>query len=321
MDYSAVLKNSGRTLWRYRMLWLLGLLLISANLPSLVITHLYMRFVLSFPNRIFTAVEPDDLFQPILDVILNPTVVIAAILGLFFVFALVWIISTIGETALIKSVSDYRDGRSHAFGEMLSYGVRLLARIIAIDTVLFLPLFLIVLFMLLAVGGGLIGSISTLTQPGATPDDLGSIGLVVGLVVMLLIILAVPVTLVTMLFRTVAIRSAIIEDLPTRPSIRRAWALIRSKIGQIIILVLLLYAVSYAIGMVTSVIIMPVGMGGSFIFTSSFSSGQLLSQGVIDAFLILVGLFSLISLIPNMFYRIFASAVWTLAYREWQEVD
>lgn len=321
MDYSGVFKDSGRTLWRYKTLWLLGLLLISSSLPGLVVSHYYIRFILSFPNRLFTAVEPEDFFQPILDVILNPTVVIAAILGFFFIFALVWIISTIGETALVKSVADYRDGRTRTFGEMLSYGVKLLVRIIAIDTVLFLPLFLIALLVLLAIGGGLIGGISALTKPGVNPDDLGSIGLLVGAIVMLLFILSIPITILTLLFRTVAIRSAILEDLPTRPSIRRAWELIRGKIGQIIIVALLLYAVSYAVGMLTSVIIMPIGMGGSFIFTSSFSRGQLLSQGTIDAFLILISLFSLISLIPNMFYRIFSSAVWTLAYREWQKVD
>lgn len=317
MDYTGVFKRSGLAVWRYKLLWLLGLLLMVGTLPSLIATHYYIRFVFSIPDRIVNSADPDRFFLELADTFLDPTFAIAAVLVLFLVFAIIWIITTIGEAALIRSVADYADGRTYTFAQMLSIGTKLLVRIIAIDTVIFFPLFLILLVILLTVGAGLIGGILQLAQGGSDPGDLGPIFLLVALFVMFLIALAVPVTILSLMFRVVAFRSAVLEDLTTRPSIRRAWELIRAKIGQIIVVFLLLYAVSYAIGMVTSILVMPIGFGSSFIFTNAMTQNQLPSQSMIDTFLVLMTVVSLIGLIPNMFYRIFYSAVWTMTYREW----
>jgi hypothetical protein len=120
------------------------------------------------------------------------------------------------------------------------------------------------------------------------------------------------------MLRVVAFRSAVLEDLPTRPSIRRAWALIRVKVRQIIIVALLLYAVSYVVGMITSLLVLPFSFGGMFIMMQSFSAGPGPQFGNLDGFVTLITAASVIGILPNMIYRVFASAVWTMAYREWQ---
>ena len=262
--------------------------------------------------------NPDSLIDPIANLFFNPALLFGGMIGLFFVFILIWIISTIGEVSLIKGVSDFDSGLSSSLGEMLSAGVKLLVRIIAIDTVIFFPLFLILLFQLLAIGGGMIGGFAFLAQPGNNPDELLPIAAVVGLILLFLTILAIPVTILTILFRLLAFRSAILEDLPTRPSIRRAWALIRAKPGEIIIIALLLYAVSYAVGMITSMLVLPFSFGGIFLFLGPVSPGQPPSFPNLDGFLTLMTLASVVAILPNLVYRVFYSAVWTLAYKAWQ---
>jgi hypothetical protein len=318
MDYTNVFKNSGRLIWRHKLLWVLGLLLMSGSLPGLVAGHLYLRTVLSFPTSFLNATDPEEFLMPILDIVLNPVILLGGTVVLFVVFILVWMVSTIGEAALIRAVADYEAGQSHSLREMVSAGTGLLARIIAIDTVIFFPLFLILLIQLLTIGGGMIAGTLFLVKPGADAGDLVPVGVIVGLVLLFLTFLSIPVTILSLLFRLVAFRSAVLEDLPTRPSIRRAWELIRAKIGQIIVIFLLLYAVSYALSMVTSLLITPVAIGGSLFFIAPLMEGQLPTQSNIDAFILLTAVISLISIIPGLLYRVFSSAVWTLTYRQWQ---
>jgi hypothetical protein len=318
MEYGNVFKNSGRLIWRHKLLWVLGLFLISGSLPGLAVGHLYARFLASLPTNLLNAATTDDFFEPLLNVVLNPAVVFGGAGVFFLVFIVVWLLGTIGEAALIRSVADFDDGRSLSFGEMFSAGTKLLVRFIAIDTVIFLPLFLILLIQMLIVGSGLIGSILFLAKSGSNPEEMVPIAFILGLIFIVLSVIAVPILLATMLVRLLAFRSAALEDLRTRPSIRRAWQLIKGKIGEIAIVFLLLYAVSYGVGIVSSLLLLPFTVGGSLFLIRPFMEGQLPQQGQVDAFVWLISLASIINLIPGLLYRVFSSAVWTLAYRQWQ---
>jgi hypothetical protein len=293
----------------------------STSLPGLVIGHQYLRFSLLFPTRFMSGPVPNDpfeMFEPVLDTFQNPAVVFGGAALSFLVFILVWLLATAGEAALIRSVADYDDGRPRSLRQALAGGTRLLVRFIAIDTVIFLPLFIIVLALLLLVGGSLIGGILILARPGSALNDLALPSTLVVLLIFLLTLLSIPVLIISFMIRLVAFRGAALEDLPARPSLRRAWTLLRARAGQIIIVFILLYAVGYVVGMVTSLLITPFAVGGSLIFLGPLARGEPPHEGMVDGFLLAMNFIWLISLLPNMFYRIFSSAVWTLTYREWQ---
>jgi hypothetical protein len=171
---------------------------------------------------------------------------------------------------------------------------------------------------MLVICGGMIGGILLLTRPGTIPGDLSPIIFLIGLILVVLSVLAVPVLILTSLFRLIAFRSAALEDLPTRPSIRRAGAVIKGNMSQMIVVFLLLYAVSYAMTFVISFLVTPFAIGGSVFFMSSFTRGQIPTQGDLDVFLLMMAVVSLISTVVGALYRVFYSAVWTLSYREWQ---
>jgi hypothetical protein len=322
MNYSRVFKESGRLLWRHKVLLALGLVLMVGSLPGLAGGHLYARLSLSFQIRLMNAtgsgLNPDEFFGPIADSLFDPALLIVGTVGLFFLFLLIWMISTVGEAALIRGVADFDEGQTPSLGNLLSAGVRLLGRIIAIDTVIFLPIFLIVLLQMVLLGGGMIGGILLLTRPGSDPADLLPLGVIVGLALLILTVLLFPITIVTLLLRLIAFRSAVLEDLPTRPSIRRAWTIIRGRAAEIIVIFLLLYAAGYAVGMVISIPIIPFAFGGIFLFMAPVMQGQLPQPESLNSFLSLITLASILSILPNIVYRVFYSAVWTMAYREWQ---
>lgn len=320
MDYSKVFKDSARLIWRHKLLLILGLLLVSSSVPGLVFGHLYSRLILNSFTGFSSTADPGDAISPLADFFINPNLplIFGSTIGIFFVFVLIWILATLGEISLIRGVADYDDGRSRSLGELLSEGTKLLVRIIAIDTVIFLPLFLILLLQLLIAAGGLIGGILFLSQPGSTPDDFLPAAVIIGLILLFLTVLLIPVIVLTMMFRVVAFRSAILEDLRTRPSIRRAWTLIQAKLSHIIIVALLLYAISYAIGIVTSLLITPISFGGMFIMLRAMAAGQPPQAAELDGFLTLISLASVVGILPNLIYRVYSSAVWTLVYRQWQ---
>jgi hypothetical protein len=94
--------------------------------------------------------------------------------------------------------------------------------------------------------------------------------------------------------------------------------LIQAKLSHIIIVALLLYAISYAIGIVTSLLITPISFGGMFIMLRAMAAGQPPQAAELDGFLTLISLASVVGILPNLIYRVYSSAVWTLVYRQWQ---
>ncbi|MFZ0544950.1 MAG: hypothetical protein WAM60_05910 [Candidatus Promineifilaceae bacterium] len=319
MNYPAVFKRAGQLFWRYKLLWVLGLILIGSNVPYLIISHLIMRAVVSFQFRLFSSATPDEFIEPILNTFLNPVVLIGGTVVFLLIFTIIWLLSAVVEGALIRAVADLDDGRSCSLREMLSAGIGLLGRFVAIDTILFFPLFLIFLILLLIIGGGLIGTVLQLARSGGTvTGGFGFVSAILTFFFMGLSALSVPVLLGTMFFRLFAFRSAALENLPTRPSIRRAWEIIKGNLGEIVVVFLLLYIVNYGVGMLASVIVLPFSFGGSFLFMGSVVRGQLPQQGTVNLFLLGISLVTLLVMIPTLIYRLYYSAVWTLAYREWQ---
>jgi hypothetical protein len=81
---------------------------------------------------------------------------------------------------------------------------------------------------------------------------------------------------------------------------------------------LLLYAVSYAVGLVTSLLVTPIAIVGSFLFINPVMRGQFPQEGTLDIFVWMITVLSVIGLLPGLVYRVFSSTVWTLSYRQWQ---
>lgn len=247
MDFADLFSTAVRQLRHNPWLWVLGLIY---ALPGFFLSHALTPATSLNPDTLNTwfsqLAEPDPALLetqliPIFEAVSDVGQVTRFVVGLTAVLLLVWIITTLAEAGLILIVSRAQTNQPPLGVRALFTDMRhLLWRLIAIDTILFFPLFAVLLtaeLMVLAVLASILF--------GGTFDLQAVAGqLALGMLCFLsLLCLAAPVGLVTVLFRLVAFRVAAVENLPTRPSIRRAWQLLKQKwltfflIGLVLIII------------------------------------------------------------------------------------
>ncbi|MCI0394504.1 MAG: hypothetical protein L0332_19840 [Chloroflexi bacterium] len=314
MDYGYILTRTWQLVWRHKFLWLLGLLAILARPLGSVIIRLAFRPRLDFQS-------PTNPFEELLatyERLARPGLLIAVVVVFFLVFLALWLISAIAEGGLIRAVAGLQKGQVMTAGQAWSAGLGLLGRFVAIDTILFLPLFLIALFLMLAALGGLVGLAIAGSRPGSTPDNFFSIMGLTGAVVAPLLCLLLPVGLLTVLFRLLAFRGAALQELGTRASIRYAWQLLRANLADIIILAVLLWAVTQLAGtLIALVLLFPLASLDMLPLFMLLLQGQLpgpqLGVGIAVIGMVVV----LLTAVPVAVIHTYQSAAWTLAYQSW----
>jgi hypothetical protein len=217
---------------------------------------------------------------------------------------------------LIWATTILNEKRQVTFGQALRRGWRLLGRFIAIDSLLFLPIFILFLALLLVSFGGLIGLVAVATQGVATPSDILAVLGVTSAAATAIICLILPVGILTALMRIVAFRKAAVDDMTPGNSIIHAWRLIRSNLFSIGFLGLLLVAFRYLLGTPFRLI--------SFVLTAMSASPWLATYidfpadlSMISAFAGILGLVVAIlaGLLKALVYA-FVSSSWTLGYLE-----
>jgi hypothetical protein len=310
MNYDAVIIRAVSLVWRNKMLWGLGLLATVSGLA----TNLILRFLLRAGSGA-DFLQPGTLRQNGAFDFFEPEVILALIL-LVLLFFLGWFINAIAEGGLIRATTILNEKRQVTFGQALRRGWRLLGRFIAIDSLLFLPIFILFLALLLVSFGGLIGLVAVATQGVATPSDILAVLGVTSAAATAIICLILPVGILTALMRIVAFREAAVDDMTPGNSIVHAWRLIRSNLFSIGFLGLLLVAFRYLLGTPFRLI--------SFVLTAMSASPWLATYidfpadlSMISAFAGILGLVVAIlaGLLKALVYA-FVSSSWTLGYLE-----
>jgi hypothetical protein len=310
MNYDAVIIQAVSLVWRNKMLWGLGLV---ATVSGLV-TNLILRFLLR-PESGAYFLQPGNLGEGGAFDFLRLEVVLALSL-LVLLFFLGWFINAIAEGGLIRATTILNQQGQLTFGQALRRGWRLLGRFIAIDSLLFLPIFILFLVLLLVSFGGLIGLVAVSTQGIASPSDLLTVLGVTSAAAIAIICLIIPVGLLTVLMRIIAFREATVNDMTPGSSIRQAWHIVRSNLLSISSLGLLLVAFRYLLGTPFRLI--------SFILTAVSASPWLAAfldipadLSVISAFAGILGLIVAIMVgLLNAIVYAFVSSSWTLGYLE-----
>jgi hypothetical protein len=252
MDYGRHLTDAFHLTWRQRSWWPLGgLLAITVLLQSLAMRLLFIWL----PDA--SRLDAAELFD-FMDGLWQPARLIAWLVMLLVVGLLIWLVTAVAEGGLIWGIDRQQNGYPAPLRSSLVAGWRFLIRLVAIDTLIFLPLFLLLLLTLLLGSGGLIGALLLLAGEIISYEQsfLPLAGL--GLLLLCLGGLAWPLLLVTFLFRLLAFRAAIVENLPAAPSIRRAWQLIRHHWMHLIIVALILWVVRRLGQILASFVVTPV---------------------------------------------------------------
>ncbi len=305
------LRKAARITWRHRSWWALGLLATAGGLLFNLLArggawYAAGRF---WPPALDFQQFPAPITQP--ETLIAGTVV-ALLLGLLW-----WLTGAVAEGGLIVAVDQRAADDALDAGHLLRAGLSLLGRFVAIDTVLFLPLFLLTL-ALLAVGfGGLAGLSLVATRPMAELTDLllvAGLTTAVGIPIMFMILTTGAILVV---MRALAFRAAVLEGLKTGESIRHAWRVLWQGPLAVAILALVLTALRSVVGSPLRFASLAVtGLGWGQLALRLADPGSEAS-GV--SLLVFLGgaILALASWLVSGIMNAFSSAAWTLSYEAW----
>ncbi len=294
MNYGRLFAQSWHLVWRNKFLWLLGLV---AGLGSVILAPLRAAFspqitqLVNDPAKLETgllAADPDRL-----------SVWLFGGAAVFLVISLgYWLAATVAQGAIIGAAIDLVGGRPSSFRSSLRQGVGFLSRFIAIDALVYFPLFALTLVLMLLTLGGLIVIAYEAVQGSAAESAAVMMG--VGLICLLpLLALLLPIGLATSAFRTLAFRDTAVHQTGVRDSIRHTWQVIRRQWTAVLILFALLWGVQTGAGLLVSGLTVPLGWATA---VTPYWADSLL------------WLASAIAALPLALVHAFVAAAWTLGY-------
>ena len=327
VPYTELLSRTGRILWRHKSLSLLGLgYVIGGGIIGLIMQIWSATNPMSaFFRTMTSAPEPERFLFDQFTTWTQPLNLVLAVVAIFAYTLLVWILAAISEASLIQAVAAETAGRPLQLSGLLRAAWHSLGRLIAIDTLVYFPLFLVSLAILLISSGGLIGFILYVSAGSVTQEWLIIGGMAIWLLLMVLFFASFLIGLVTVFIRQLAFRAAVLNDLPLRPAIRHAVTLFRRHWLQMLAVLLLIYAISQVIGMLVGFLAMPAQMFNMFRIMQ-LSSGPappdpfiFLEQPLlVHVWMILV---TLAGLAVSTLTTTFSSVFWTLCYQHWDRHD
>ena len=294
-------KRSWSILWRNKTLWVFGLL------AALSGGGLNLNFNLG-DVRPVTDLPPGAraLLRELLSGIdLAPLIVAGLILT-----AITFLLATFAEATLISMVNRIADGQPVSVGEGAQAGARRFLPLLLTRFLLALPLLII---GILAARSFFSAFSSLLTEIDDLSFGLGELGAVTALGG-----LAFLIGLLTFAVSISAERAVVLDEMPVWSAIVRGWRLLWSKFADYFSIALIFLVLAIAIGILFACAILPI------LFAGIIPSLEQLRPGI-NVFTFaapLVGppviVLLLIGLIIGSLVAVFASSVWTLAYREWR---
>lgn len=312
MDYTKIFYQTWNVLRRNWAVWAIGCAALSLGVTSNVVTRLGGRWAIS--QLMLTGPDITNQLETWLLSFTRPLPIIGGLVLFMVWFLLIWVVVTMGEGGMIHAAAASHKGHSASFSESLAAGWRLLVPFVAIDTVVFFPLFVLLLAILLIGAAALFISIIWGAQSGEITAFVLPL-IIGGGIAVLLSFLLLPATLLTMTFRSLAFRAAALHKLGVRESINHTWQLIRHKTGPVVLITALIFGLSYLFGMVSAVVLIPLslleGMPNFSAMTSTLGPDVFFSPLTVIAIL----LNGIVTYGSQVLATVVTSTFWTVAYQ------
>lgn len=312
LDYGQLLGNAARLLWQRRFLWGLGVLSVGGSGLSRAALRLLLRPV----DLLSAEALPRALAA---ELPAGRLVVVAT--GAFLLFLFFWLLALWGEGGLIWAAGTGGDGQPLQAGAALRAGRRLLLPFVALDTLLFFPLFLLILVVMIGATLILVGLIWGVEGGAPVESALGGSLLAFLFCLLPLLCLAVPISILVFLFRILAFRVAALEGEGARASVRRAWGLLRRFPGSVLLAAMLLGGVGYAVSLLLGLLLLPLQGLLTIPGAVSLLAGEKPAPETLALPLLLTGLIALVEIGVRAMVHAFTSAGWTLTYQELARQD
>lgn len=212
--------------------------------------------------------------------------------------------------ALISMVNAIADGRTQTVNDGLQAGAQKIVPLVLLRLLLTVPLWIIAFLL----SGSLLVALSSAVgrSDGFSASNFTSLmsGGVAGMVGM-----GLALTIVSIAVAAVGVgaeRAIVIEDAPVIDAVKRGWNLVAVHLGDFLVIGLLMIVIGLAIG-----ILVGCAVGAVAVPTAI---GQLGADGTFNpgGFGATVLITALIGVAVGVVTQVLFSAVWTLAYRQWQ---
>lgn len=292
MDISAIFKRAWEITWKHKGLWVLGILAGCSGGGSQSSSSVSRIPEYQFEGGEFPRFErwaqsvPEETWV---------VIAIAIVCGLLLLALVFWVLAAIGNGGLIAGFQMAETGETLTLASAFQQGLTFFWKLLLIQLIVGIASLLI--FLPLIVGGVLL-SVFTL-----------GIGVICFLP---LICLLIPLSLAITIYTLLAQIATIVERLEIIAAFQRAWEVLRTNIGEVVVMGLILGVGGFIVGLVLA---MP------FIFMAlpvitGFAVGTETS-GIAGLSVTVVGilLYIPILIVASGIMRTFITGSWTLTYR------
>jgi hypothetical protein len=286
MDFGEVLSKAWKIIWKYKILWVFGIL---AGLGSGASSNGSNGYRNTYQSSDYPQVQ--RFFENI-----PPWVWLLVALFIILVMIIFFVLSTIGKIGLIKGTlqADEETG-GLSFGKLFSESLRYFWRIFGLTLLIGVATFIIVLvFVVLFIV--------------FTAFTLG-----IALICLIpLACLLIPISWLLTLFIEQSIIAIVLEDAGIFDGLRRGWNVVTKNIGVMILMGLIIFIgggiLNFLIALPLFLIAMPV------ILNLIVTNGQSFGTGLIVT-LVLFIVYLPVLLVLTGILKAYISAAWTLTYR------
>jgi hypothetical protein len=330
MDHTQILRRAWELTWRYRVLWVFGILLAlttSRGGGNNGFQYSFGREDLFAPGGpLFGPGTPPRIPAEIVGTLIALGIGLACLVLVLVVISVV--VRYVAETSLIRLVDDHETtGERRRVGEGFRLGWSPIAwRLFLIDLLIGVPVAVIFVILFLVALAPLLLWTTRSNAAGAV-GTLATIGLAF-LFVLLAIVVAVVLTLLARFFR----RACALDGLGVVESIRHGFGVVRDHFRDVAIMWLIMVGVSLGAGVLFFVAaLLLVGLGLLAGVVPALVVGglaSLVSEGAVPWILAAaVGapVFLMVLILPLLFlsglFEIFKSSVWTLTYRQLRALE
>ena len=298
MDYGYALTRAWKITWKYKILWIFGILAgCGTNGNSRSSDLDFSQSTNEIPPEVVDAADSALAFFS------QPAVLIAAVIFILFVIAIISFFVTIGRVALISGTYKAETGAEKlGFGELFRDGTSHFWRFFGMNFLVSLP-FLIVVFGLL--GAGIFIAVSADSAIFAERFLVAFIPTFCVLFCCLFFF-----SLIINIILQQAQNAMIVEDLGISNALMRGWDVFQKGLGHILLIAVILFIISTIVGLVIALPILAVAIPAGIVFLVDGASSL---QPLLIAGLCVVAYFP-IFLVANGVLTTYIQATWTLFY-------
>ncbi|MBN1318392.1 MAG: hypothetical protein JXA42_23130 [Anaerolineales bacterium] len=319
MDHMKILKRSWEILWKYKALWVFGIILALTTGSS----GNGSNYSFNGQDRQYSWEPFGEQIPPaVIGVFINIAIVLFCLICILAI--ILYVARFISETALIQMVDHYEEtGEKYTIKEGFRLGwSRTAFNIFLIHLITGLPTFLVIMLLIFISAAPLLLWITKSAVLGVI-GTIAAIGLFF-LAIFLAIIVGVAITLLNRFIT----RACAMEELSIAESFRRGFELIRTNIKDIGIMWLIMVGLRFGYVMLMfPIVILLIGiaavLGGLPALSIGGIASLLFNSGAVPwiiGMLVGIPIFILTLLIPLGFLgglkEVYVSSTWTLTYRE-----